>query len=182
LAKIKRTVTEKKFIKAYIENGGNATEAYLSVNPKTKRETAGEMGYRLLKKVEISDDEIMETLGINDAYLMQKIKEGVEATKVVSVVPIPPKKNESSTADLPDANSKNVEFIDVEDYPTRHKYLDMILKLRNKYPAEKKDIDLNLKGKLEMDLKMDENLSQLKPEDLKKLVTLKKKNANKQSN
>jgi len=37
---IKRTLRERKFIKSYIENGGNATKAYLAVNPKYKGNSA----------------------------------------------------------------------------------------------------------------------------------------------
>lgn len=142
MSKIKRTIKEKKFIKAYIENGGNITKSYLSVNPKYKGNAACELGRQLLKKLELTDDEIMEELGMDDSYIMRKIKEGIEATKVVSVIPIKPKEAQENNPELPDANSKNVEFIDVEDYPTRHKYIDMLLKLKNKYPAEKKDVNL----------------------------------------
>jgi hypothetical protein len=142
MSKIKRTIKEKKFIKAYIENGGNITKSYLSVNPSYKGNAACELGRQLLKKLELTDDEIMEELGMDDRYIMQKIKEGIEATKVVSVIPIKPKEAQENNPELPDANSKNVEFIDVEDYPTRHKYIDMLLKLKNKYPAEKKDVNL----------------------------------------
>jgi len=168
LGETKRTVREKKFIKAYIENNGNATEAYLAISPNMKRKNAKEYGSRLLQNINLSDDEITEQLGLNDAYIYEKIKEGIEATKVVSVIPIPPKKNEASTADLPDANSKNIEFVDVEDYPTRHKYLDMILKLKNKYPTEKKNIDLNVKGELEINSKIDKLVADIDIKDVKK--------------
>jgi hypothetical protein len=138
--KLKRTLRERKFIKAYIENSGNATEAYLVINPKTERERAREYGYRMLQKVDISVTELMELMGTTDAYLNQKLNEGLEATKVVSVIPTRPKEAQPNCPDLPDANSKSLEFVDVEDYPTRHKYLDMAYKLKNKYPAEKHEL------------------------------------------
>lgn len=169
---IKRTLRERKFIKAYIENSGNATEAYLVLHPEAKRETAGELGYRMLKKVDISIDELLEMMGTTDAYLNQKLNEGLEATKVVSVIPMKPKEAQPNSPDLPDATSKNVEFIDVEDYPTRHKYLDMAYKLKNRYPTEKKDIDLNVKGSLEVNSELDKKLAQLDIKDLQKLAKL----------
>ena len=43
---IKRTLRERKFIKAYIENSGNATKAFLILNPTVKRKNAKEYGYR----------------------------------------------------------------------------------------------------------------------------------------
>lgn len=169
---IKRTLRERKFIKAYIENNGNATEAYLVLHPEAKRETAGELGYRMLKKVDISMDELLEMMGTTDAYLNQKLNEGLEATKTISVIPIKPKEAQENSTDLHEANSRNLEFVDVEDYPTRHKYLDMAYKLKNKFPTEKKNIDLNVQGSLEVNSEFDKKLAQLDLPELQKLAKL----------
>ena len=150
MGKTKRTLRERKFIKAYIENGGNATKAYMDVKPDYKGKNARVLGHKWLTKVNISDDEIMEELGLTDTYLYEKIREGTEATKVVSVIPVKPKEAQENNPDLPDATSKNVEFIDVEDYPTRHKYLDMMLKLKNKYPAEKHEHEIKVPDVVEV--------------------------------
>ena len=167
---IKRTLRERKFIKTYIENGGNATEAYMDLHPNCSKKSAGDLGYRMLKKVDISINELMEMMGTTDAYLNQVLNEGLKATKVVSVIPFKPKEAQPNSPDLPDATSKNIEFVDVEDYPTRHKYLDTALKLKNKYPTEKKNIDLNVKGELEITNELDKKLAQLPLNDLKKLA------------
>lgn len=148
MGKTKRSLRDRKFIAAWIRNNGNAAQAYKDTHPDYKGKYARKLGYQIWTNIDISDDELLEEIGLTDTYIFNSIKEGTQATKVVSVIPIPPKKNESSSADLPDANSKNIEFVDVEDYPTRHKYLDMILKLKRKYPTEKREIDL--KGKLEI--------------------------------
>lgn len=124
---VKRTVREKKFIKAYIENGGNATQAYLAINPNYKGNAADVLGSRMLGKVRISDDEIMEELGITDNYIYEKLKEGTEATKVTA------------------------QGDEVVDYAVRHQYIDTLLKLRKKYPAEKRDV--NLTGEINIDAK-----------------------------
>ena len=142
---IKRTLRERKFIDAYIKNNGNATEAYLALHPKAKRTSAADLGYRLLRKVDISVTELLDKMGVTDAYLNEKLKEGLEATKVISVVPIPPKKGQQGSADLPDANEKNIEFIDVPDSNVRVKYLDMAYKLKGAYAPEK----VEHSGKLE---------------------------------
>ena len=172
---IKRTLRERKFIKAYIENSGNATEAYLAINPNIKRENAKEYGCRLLQNLNLSNDELLDEMGMTDEYLHQKLNEGLEATKVVSVIPIKPKEAQPNSPDLPDATSKNVEFIDVEDYPTRHKYLEMAYKLKNKYPTEKKNIDLNVQGSLEVNNELLTKLAKLDEKDLRKLAKLSKK-------
>ena len=139
--KLKRTLRERKFIKAYIENSGNATEAFLAVNPKTKRENASVYGMRMLEKVSISVIELLEEMGATDAFLHNKLFEGLDATKVISVIPFPIKKGQENSTDLPDANSKNIEFVDVPDFNIRFKYLDMAYKLKDKYPAEKHKIE-----------------------------------------
>jgi predicted transcriptional regulator len=135
----KRSLRERKFIKAYVENGGNATEAYLAVNPKVKRDSARVLGARLLAKVNVSVSELLDGLGVTDTYLGKILKEGLEASKVVSVVPIPPKPGKEGSPDLPEAGSKNVEFIDIPDYNVRVKYLDMAYKLKGKYKEEEKE-------------------------------------------
>jgi len=137
----KRTLKERKFIKAYVESGGNATQAYIAISPNCKEESARVLGYRWLQKVNISVSELLDKMGLNDVQLHQKLKEGLDSTKVISVIPIPPKAANPSTGDLPDANSKNIEFIDVPDYNVRVKYLDMAYKLKDKYPAEKHKIE-----------------------------------------
>ena len=70
------------------------------------------------------------------------MNEGLDATKVISVIPIPPKEANPGTGDLPDANSKNIDFIDVPDFNVRFKYLDMAYKLKDKYPSEKHKLEV----------------------------------------
>ena len=137
---IKRTLRERKFIVAYIENNGNATEAYLVISPNIKRENAKDYGCRLLHTLNLSNDELMNLMGMTDAYLQEKLDEGLNATKTISVIPIPPLPCEPGSGDLPKANSKNVEYVDVDDFAVRHRYLDTAYKLKGKYPSEKHDV------------------------------------------
>jgi phage terminase small subunit len=81
----KKTLRERKFIEAYINNGGNATEAFLAVNNKVNRNTAGVLGLRMLRKVKISIKDTLDQIGLTDVYLANKLKEGLEATKVIKV-------------------------------------------------------------------------------------------------
>ncbi|MBA7568099.1 hypothetical protein ES708_09820 [subsurface metagenome] len=108
----KRTLRERKFIDAYIKNNGNATEAYLAVNPEVKRKNASVYGVRMLEKVSIEVNELLDKLDLTDVCLGKKLKEGLEAVKKVS-------------------------GFDVPDHNVRVKYLDMAFKLKNTYPAEK---------------------------------------------
>ena len=172
---IKRTLRERKFIKAYIDNYGNATKAYLSISPGITEEAAAVSGYRMLRKANISNDELMDMMGMTDAYLQEKLDEGLNATKTISVMPIPPKPCEPGSGDLPNATSKNVEYVDVDDFAVRHKYLDTAYKLKNKYPTEKKNIDLNVQGSLEINNELLTKLAKLDEKDLRKLAKLSKK-------
>ena len=67
------------------------------------------------------------------------------------MIPIPPKKSKENITDLPEANSKNIEFIDVPDFNVRVKYLDMALKLKGKYPAQ--GIDIKHSGEIDTKMK-----------------------------
>ena len=167
---IKRTLRERKFIKAYIDNYGNATRAYMQIRPDIDEDSAKVLGCRLLTKVNLSVNELMDMMGTTDAYLNQKLNEGLEATKTISVVPLIPKEAQENSTDLPKANSKNIEFVDVNDFAVRHKYLDTAYKLKGKYPTEKKDIDLNVKGELEVNSELDKKLASMNIKDLKKLA------------
>ena len=139
---IKRTLRERKFIKAYIETSGNATKAYMAIKPDISEESAAVLGYRMLRKVKISVSELLDEMGMNDTVLNKKLEDGLDANKVISVIPLITKKSQENSTDLPDANSKNIEFIDVPDFNVRFKYLDMAYKLKDKYPAEKHQVDL----------------------------------------
>ncbi len=75
----KRTLRERKFIESYINNNGNATKAYLTINSKVNKNTAGVLGNRMLRKVKININFILNQVGLNDVYLSGKLKEGLES-------------------------------------------------------------------------------------------------------
>ena len=132
--KIKRSLKEHRFIEAYIDNCGNATKAYMAINPNYGGGNAKVLACQLLTKLNLSNDELMDMMGMTDAYLQEKLDEGLNATKTISVIPIKPKEAQENNTDLKEANSRNIEFVDVDDYAVRHKYLDTALKLKGKYP------------------------------------------------
>jgi len=118
---IKRTLKEKKFIEAYIENCGNATEAYLVISPKVTRESARELGKRMIARVDLSIIEILNDIGLTDPVLSQKIKDGLEATR---------------------ETGKGIYRKEILDHSVIVKYLDMVLKLKAKYPADRGKYEL----------------------------------------
>ena len=74
---LKRTLRERKFIKAYIENSGNATKAYMVISPGMGRESAAVQGHDMLRT--LSKSGLLDSIGITDNYLNQRLKEGLEA-------------------------------------------------------------------------------------------------------
>ena len=117
--KTKRTLRERKFIKAYIENFGNATKAIMAINPNIKENSARELGSRMLAKVDVSIIEILDDMGLTDPLLSQKLLEGLSATRETG----------------PPFNRR-----EITDYGVIVKYIDMALKLKGKYPSEKHDV------------------------------------------
>lgn len=118
---IKRTLREKKFIEAYIENCGNATEAYLSISPDVTRDSAKELGKRMVAKVGLSIVEVLDKMGITNPVISQKLIDGLEATRETGTG-----KNKKEKA----------------DHHAIVKYLDMILKLKASYPADRNKLEL----------------------------------------
>lgn len=122
------TIKQRKWIKAYLECG-NATEAAMKVYDVKDRESAGQIGYENLKKLDYSD--FMEEAGITDKLLQDKIKEGLSATRIKTSLTEPDK----------------VE----DDFAIRHKYLETALKLKkrmdNKFelPADLNSFEIKFK-------------------------------------
>jgi hypothetical protein len=79
LNETKRTLQEKRFIESYIKNNGNVTGAYLAINQKANRNTAGVLGLRMLRKVKLGVNFLLEEMGLNNFYLAGKLKEGLES-------------------------------------------------------------------------------------------------------
>jgi len=71
---------------------------------------------------------LMDRKGLTDSKLLTTLKEGLEANKVISATVI--LKAGDPTVTERTADAKSVDFIDVPDHPTRHKFLETGLKLR----------------------------------------------------
>lgn len=123
------TIKQRKWIKEYLECG-NATEAAMKIYDCKDRESASQIGYENLRKLDF--EEFLEEAGITDSLLQKKIMEGLDATRTVSAKII-------NSKGVQDANSQTDDFIDVPDFIARHKYLETALKLKQKL-IERKDI------------------------------------------
>jgi len=130
---IYRTQAQIRFLEKYIENGGNATKAWEDTHPNCSHRSAKQQGYMMMKKLDLSLTELFDRMGLTDGKLAEKLKQGLEAKKVLGVAPIPKNGKASSL----DPNNPQHKYIDVPDMGVRVKYLDMAFRLKGKYPSDK---------------------------------------------
>lgn len=125
MGKLKRTIKEQEFIKAYIDCKGNATKAYSQVFPNVKKESARVLGCNLLAKINLPITELMEMMGIDDHVINTKLNQGLNATTTKKV-----------------GKGKDEKTITVPLYYVQAKYLDMILRVKAKYPIDETRLKL----------------------------------------
>lgn len=128
------TRKEKKFVKAYVKNEGNGTQAALVAYDTESENSAAVIASRELRKDKIQTA-IQEALP--DDLLAQIHREGLFATKPVY--------------------SKEGDLVAEEaDFSVRHKYLDSAYKIKGAYAPEKHtNVNLNIEaepGDVDMDL------------------------------
>ena len=128
------TIKQRKWIKLYLELG-NASEAAFQVYDCKDRESAAQIGYENLRKLDY--EEFLESAGITDNLLQQKIIEGLDSTKPIGALVL-------VSGDKPMKTKDNEGQIEVPDYAIRHKYLETALKLKKRL---KERMDLTSNGK-----------------------------------
>ena len=121
MSKLKRTIKEQQFIKVYIECNGNAGKAYLQIFPHVKKTSAYELGYRLLKRVDIPMSELLDLIGVDDKVLSEKLNQGLNATKEIGT-----------------GKAKKT----IPNHYVVARYLDMAFKLKAKYPVDQSRLEL----------------------------------------
>lgn len=112
------TLKQRKWLEVYIKTG-NATEAAMQAYDCKDRDSAKQIGYENLSKLDYQ--ELLEEGGITDSNLLQTLRDGLVAGKVVSAV-----------ATGKDASAATTNFIDIPDHAVRHKYLETALKLKKR--------------------------------------------------
>ncbi|MDP1615104.1 MAG: hypothetical protein Q8L68_04835 [Methylococcales bacterium] len=130
---IYRTKLQIEFLEKYIQNGGNATKAWEDTHPKCNHHSAKQQGYQMMQKLDLSLTELFDRMGITDGRLTKKLEEGLDAKKVLSILPIPKDKRDRSLH----SDQPRLKFIDVPDMGVRVKYLDMAFRLKDKFPTNK---------------------------------------------
>lgn len=107
----KLTIKQRKWLKVYTETG-NATEAAMqSYDCKGNRETAAQLGYENIRKLDFTS--LMDAVGLTDENLLKGLYEGRNATKPI----VDPKTNTLKS---------------IADHSVRHKYMDTAFKLKGR--------------------------------------------------
>lgn len=114
----KLTLKQRKFVKAYVESGNAANAAKKSGYSKN---CARQIGAENLTKPVIKQtiQVLMETRGLSDDRLLEVLESGLAADKIVDNITAP-------------------------DYPTRHKYLETALKLKNYFSPPQIEDNANI--------------------------------------
>lgn len=123
-----KELDQRAFIKAYCKFK-KVGLAYKSLHPKVTDHSAEELGSRMLREVEFID--LLEEAGVTDALLNQKTLEGLGATKQIGARKIVQGAKMGHEIKV-DAMTDTDDFIEVEDYAIRHKYLETALKLKKR--------------------------------------------------
>lgn len=120
------TLKQKKFLKVYFETG-NATKAALAAYETDDPHSASIIGSENLAKLGDVVRYIMNRKGLDVEKLVDTVNGAMEANKVISAQVIVKKDNPTSQTDgeLPPADSKTNDFIEVPDHPTRLKAVEI---------------------------------------------------------
>jgi phage terminase small subunit len=125
------TVRERKVIKSILE-GKTPTQAMRDAG--YSETTARCKSVKKVEELKPTIEELMEKMGITDERLLDTLNRGLDATKVISANVIA-----RDGEGMADAHSMTKDFVDVEDFAVRHKYMETGLKLKGKL-TEKREI------------------------------------------
>jgi hypothetical protein len=126
----------KKIIKAIIEGKDHVTAGIDSgLSPKTASSQVS--GILREPKTQAVLASALETEGITDGYLSQKLRTLIEGTKVISATVIAP----GSDADLQDAGSMSKDFIEVPDNVAKAKGIEIACKIKGVF-SEKREHEI----------------------------------------
>ena len=107
-----KTKREKAFIDAYL-SGCTLDQCALQYGSTgTSKASLAQIGYQILKRLQVEDEELAAQLGLTKAYWFGRIKEGIEAKKPL----------------IATWEGKITDQLDIEDRPTQHKYLETLAK------------------------------------------------------
>lgn len=121
VTKDRLTLKQAKWLSVYIQTG-NATEAAMQAYNVKNREYAAQIGWENVRKLDIQG--LMEEMGLTDVALLNAAAEGL--TKSMKVTPT------------------GESFVETEDYATRHRYLETLLKLKKRLGSDSSTTNIGI--------------------------------------
>lgn len=136
------TVRDRKFVKGIVSGKKKYKAAqdagFSTKNPKAASVTAA----RKLDtpRIQRAIDAALAAKGLDEKRVAEVLEEGLQANKVISATVVGKAKPVADPAvDEVEANERTMDFIDVPDHPTRHKYLETLVDIMGvKAPKEAK--------------------------------------------
>jgi hypothetical protein len=130
----KLSLKQKKWAQEFVVNNGNATQAAVAAYPDSKsRGMAAVLGFKNAHNPEVIQEveKLMEEQNITDAYMMRRLKEGLDANVVAS-------------------HKGEVVLTKIPDLMARFKYWEAGAKIKNYFPAQQTESrNLNIDVQLE---------------------------------
>lgn len=118
-----RTPKEKRVVKEYLADDGNATQAALKVYDVKDANSASTVAAENMRKLTLS--QMIDNMeGLRDQDLLVKLVEGLWSIQL------------GGSISGQRVGEATVDFVDVPDMPTRHKYLDLAFRLKGHMVAK----------------------------------------------
>jgi len=152
----KLTLKQRSWIKEYIETQ-NATEAAMRVYDCKDRDSANTIGGENLVKLGGFLDVITDEMGLNVPFLLDLVKQGCLAEKVISANIIQIKSDDPTVTDK-EAHAKTMDFIDVPDWANRKAFIEIALKLK-KFLTTGNKIEINNTVEFAIDVNLNEKFN-----------------------
>jgi hypothetical protein len=111
------TVKERRFLKAYLEGKPLAECAKYAGSRAKDTHSLSQVGYRWLKKVDLSMQEILDLCGLSDEVLARKLQEALEADRLY----------------LASYEGKFLDERKAPDIPTRLKAVELVGRMRGHF-------------------------------------------------
>ena len=120
------TIKQRKLADAYAKNGGNGKAAAIAAgySRKSAKSIASDLLHHNVN-VQAYLYRLMDKRGLTDDRLLTVLDEGLSAKKMVGLLPF------KMDGTLPDAKEATVDYVGVEDHPTRHKFLETALRMKH---------------------------------------------------
>lgn len=121
----KLTLKDRGLLKLVAECDFNEHEAARRL--KITSQSVNQRMRKIRKKTDVND--MMNALGLTTDFLMERVKRGADAMRVISANIVVTKSDDPTVEDQ-EAHSRTKDFIEVPDEHARHKYIQTALELQ----------------------------------------------------